>query len=153
VKQNPANLPAEKVRPPMGALERVLLTIGLVAASPFIVVITLFAFACVVAISAMFFGTMHTYAPWLLLAVMAICLVPAIRDRMTGKYETDRLQKRIEILEAELAEAKKEILEFEEGIDFHRKLEETNRKTAARSLPTNVTISVRQVKTEKNTQT
>ena len=143
------SVPAEKSSQPAHFFDRALLTIGLVLASPFIFVIACFVIACAMAVAVMLFGTMHEIAPWTLLTVLAICLVPAIKDRITGKYNNLQLQKRFETLEAELMEAKKQILELEEGVDFHRKLEETNKNLAGSDLPANVTLSVTSTKSEK----
>jgi hypothetical protein len=149
-KQSSANLPVEKTKQPASALNKVLLTIGLVVASPFIFFLLFFVVACLTAIAAMLFGTMHEFAPWLFVTLLAIGFVPSIKDRVTGRYNSKELQKRVETLEAELSEARKHIHELEEGIDFHRQLEQTNTKIARSNLPVNVALSVTTTEPEKN---
>jgi hypothetical protein len=139
-------VPVEQSQPPAGKSDGSFLKIagivGLVMASPFIAFSAFFAIVCIMACVAMICGTMHEFAPWIFLGLMLCGFVPAIRDRITGKYDQQRLKNQIDFLQAELLEAKKHILELEEGADFHRKLAESNSKLANVDRPLNVNLSV-----------
>jgi hypothetical protein len=127
---NHTYIPEPPQRPPVksqdGTVLKVAGIIGLVMASPFIAFIGLFALICVLVFGTLFFGSLQTVAPWALLTLTAVCLLPALRDRINGKHETEKLQWQIDCLQHELHEAKKQIMELEEGADFHRKLAASN---------------------------
>jgi len=139
-------MPVEKNHQTTGKSDRTFLKVagivGLVMASPFIAFSAFFAIVCIMACIAMICGSMHEFAPWIFLGLMLCGFVPAIRDRITGKYNQQKLKNQIDFLQAELLEAKKHILELEEGADFHRKLAESNSKLANIDRPINVNLSV-----------
>lgn len=120
--------------------------IALVMASPFIVPIVLFMALAVVAVVALMFGAMHEAAPWILLGLV-FCFIKPLKQRLSGQQQNNELLERINVLEGELAEARKQIFELEEGADFHRRLAESSKKgTVNNDFPVYVNLSVTNAK-------
>lgn len=65
----------------------------------------------------------QNYGLWALGAILAIPIVLALRDRISGKHGIKALRIRIAQLESELLEARHNILLLEEEKEFVRKLE------------------------------
>lgn len=68
----------------------------------------------------------QNYGLWALGAILAIPIVLALRDRVSGKHGVKALRVRIAQLETELLEARHNILLLEEEKEFVRKLESTD---------------------------
>ena len=67
--------------------------------------------------------------PWITIGLLAISLHPAVRDRISGKYDAGRLEDRLTLLEMKLSETEKHLLDaqhqillLEEGADFEKKI-------------------------------
>ncbi|MBK9144870.1 MAG: hypothetical protein IPM23_20455 [Candidatus Melainabacteria bacterium] len=94
--------------------------LGLICVSPLLII---FGSVTLIALAGILFGTMHEVAPWIILAICVSSLMPAIRDRISGKKELQAMQIQLEALRAELAETRLQMLELEEGHRFDRTLE------------------------------
>ncbi|MGD9683740.1 MAG: hypothetical protein AB7W16_21450 [Candidatus Obscuribacterales bacterium] len=94
--------------------------IGLICVSPLLII---FGSVTLIALAGILFGTMHEVAPWIILAICVTGLIPAIRDRISGKKELQAMQIQLDALRAELAETRLQMLELEEGHRFDRTLE------------------------------
>ncbi len=94
-----------------GAAVKVAALVALVATSPFwfIIVITL-----VVALTSSF---LHA-GVWPFIFLLALSLIPAVRDRISGKHDGKRLEKRIEELEMDNADLRLQYLALQESIEF-----------------------------------
>ena len=97
-----------------GAL-KVATLVAIVATSPFWFVLAVVLIGCIA-------GVVSDGGPWPYLVLLVVCLMPAVRDRMSGKYDSRKLQERIEQLEAEAADTGLQLLHLHETIDFDHKL-------------------------------
>jgi len=100
---------------------------GLVCVSPLLII---FGSATIIALAAILFGTMHEVAPWIILAICVSSLMPAVRDRISGKKELQAMQIELDALRAELAETRLQMLELEEGHKFDRSLKTSSTESS-----------------------
>ncbi|MBZ0187242.1 MAG: hypothetical protein K8F91_13430 [Candidatus Obscuribacterales bacterium] len=108
--------PAKKESTALGIAK----VLGLVCVSPLLIV---FGFLTVVSVFGIVFGTMHEVAPWIIVALLIFSLVPAVRDRISGKYDVADLTAQLALLQAELSETKMHLLEIEEATRFDKNLQ------------------------------
>ncbi|MCA9801189.1 MAG: hypothetical protein KC777_04345 [Cyanobacteria bacterium HKST-UBA02] len=101
--------------------------IGLICVSPLLII---FGSVTLIALAGILFGTMHEVAPWIILAICVSSLIPAIRDRISGKKELQAMQIQLDALRAELAETKLQMLELEEGHRFDRTLKTSSTESS-----------------------
>lgn len=64
------------------------------------------------------FASIFSNGAWPFIALLALSMVPVIRDRLSGKYDSKKLQERIAALEMEAAESRLALLQLQESIDF-----------------------------------
>lgn len=100
--------------------------IALVATSPLIFIGAIFAIVAVMTVVVVLIGSgtsvFHSIAPWLLFTVLLFSLLPAVRERVSGKTQIKALKAQIQQLELDLSEARLEALKHHETAEFHKKL-------------------------------
>lgn len=69
------------------------------------------------------------YGPWVTICLLAISLHPSVRDRISGKYQSSKLEDRLTLLEVKLAQTEQQLMDaqhqllmLEEGVDFEKKI-------------------------------
>lgn len=69
------------------------------------------------------------YGPWVTIGLLAISLHPSVRDRISGKYQSSRLEDRLTLLEVKLAQTEQQLMDaqhhllvLEEGHDFDKRI-------------------------------
>ena len=85
--------------------------VAFVATSPFWFILGVVLIGC-------FTGIVSNGGAWPFIALLAISLIPVVRDRLSGKNENKKLQARIAQLEMEAADARLALLHLQESIDF-----------------------------------
>lgn len=99
--------------------------VALVATSPFWFVLGIVLIGCIT-------GIVCDGGAWPLLTLLALSLIPVVRDRLSGKYDSKRLQQRIDQLELEASQTRLELAQLEEAMHFDSTLKlHATEKTSA----------------------
>lgn len=89
--------------------------VAFVATSPFWFLLGVVVIGC-------FTGIVSDGGAWPWIALLVLSCLPAVRDRLSGKHDSKKLQDRINQLEHEAAETRLQLLHLQESIDFDTKL-------------------------------
>ncbi len=74
------------------------------------------------------FVTMESWLPFFLVGLLAVSLVPVLRERLNNQVLVKDLEGRINKLEAELSEARHALILMDEANEFHSKLQLESKK-------------------------
>lgn len=89
--------------------------LAFVVTSPFWMVFGVVVVGCIT-------GIMTEGGAWPFILLLALSMVPVVRDRLSGKYDSKKLQERITQLEMESSAARLELAQLHESIAFDQTL-------------------------------
>jgi len=98
--------------------------VAFVATSPFWFLLGVVLIGCIT-------GIVSDGGHWIFLGLLALSMTPMIRDRISGKYDSKKLQQKIDQLELEASETRLALLHLQESIDFDANLKSHSQKNKA----------------------
>ncbi len=110
--------------------------VALVVTSPFWMVMGIVVIGCIT-------GILTEGGSWPYILLLALSMVPVVRDRLSGKHDAKRLQERITQLELEASATRLELAQLQETIAFdttlklHSEQQNLKRPASAAVEPSN----------------